>query len=112
MKSMVSAQGYTSVVVVLDIGQLVESDQQAVFESIRATPEFAHLIKTDWHKKLSASPNFIAPNQESAPEQGGDCASVEEIGFATGVFRAAFLEEQLFPTYQLNKQSIHYPEKL
>ena len=113
MKSRVSAQGYTSVIVILDIGQLVEPEDRAQFERVRNTKEFAQTLKTAWRKKLLSSIYFSELEAESSsPKQTVDYTQVEEVGFATGVFRASFLEEQFFPTYRLNKEAIEYPEKL
>ncbi len=110
MKSKVTAKGYTNVILVLNMKRFIAEEDQKRFESIRGTPAFAEVLRNGWWNKRLRSP-FTRMNSKKQ----GDLAenmSTEQVGFATGVFRALFLEEHVVPTYMLNKDQVKFPDDL
>ena len=112
MKSKISAKGYTNVILVLNMKRFIAAKDQKRFESIRGTPEFAEVLRNGWWNAKSAKTPFTRNIHETKPDQTVSSMSTEQVGFATGVFRALFLEEHVVPTYLLKKEMIKFPKDL
>jgi hypothetical protein len=112
MKSKTSAKGYTNVILVLNMKRFINAADQRRFENIRGTPEFAEMLRNGWWNAKNTQTPFIRVSDEKKQDQAADAMSTEQVGFATGVFRALFLEEHVVPTYILDKQKITFPDDL
>lgn len=110
MKSKITAKGYTNVILVLNMKRFIAEGDQKRFESIRGTPAFAEVLRNGWWNKRSRSPFTRISNRKQDDLAGN--MSTEQVGFATGVFRALFLEEHVVPTYMLNKDQVNFPQDL
>jgi hypothetical protein len=110
MKSKITAKGYTNVILVLNMKRFIAEEDQKRFESIRGTPAFAEVLRNGWWNKRSRSP-FTRISSKKQDDLAGNM-STEQVGFATGVFRALFLEEHVVPTYMLNKDQVNFPPDL
>jgi len=112
MKAKISAKGYTNVILVLNMKRFIEPEHQKRFESIRGTPAFAEVLRNGWWSERKTKSAFTRVSDLTKPEQAGSHMSTEQVGFATGVFRALFLEEHVVPTYLLNKEQVKFPNDL
>lgn len=112
MKAKISARGYTNVILVLNMKRFVAVEDQKRFESIRGTPQFAEVLRNGWWNAKSTKTPFTRNIHETKPDQVVSSMSTEQVGFATGVFRALFLEEHVVPTYLLKKEMIKFPADL
>lgn len=104
MSGVVSASGYTNVILVLNMKRYIAVDDQERFETIRGTQDFASVLHTVWPEKCAFGNVFIDSSLERGKMDGESEMTTEEIGFATGVFRSPYLEEHAFPTYKVNKE--------
>jgi hypothetical protein len=103
MNAVVSAQGYTSVIMVMNLNRFVHPDDRELFHSLRGTEEFRKTAWEQWDSLLSASPWFQRVSgcvEESSEEEN---LTPEQVGFATGVFRQYILEATLSAAYRFNK---------
>ena len=112
MKSKVSAKGYTNVILVLNMKRFVAAEDQNRFENIRGTPQFGEVLRNGWWNVRSTKTPFTRNIHEAPKDQATHSMSTEQVGFATGVFRALFLEEYVVPTYLLKKEMIKFPKDL
>lgn len=112
MKSKITAKSYTNVILILNMKRFIAEADQRRFESIRGTPAFAEVLRNGWWNAKSSKSPFIRISSQKKQEDLVDSMSTEQVGFATGVFRALFLEEHVVPTYMLDKDKISFPEDL
>lgn len=112
MKAKVTAKGYVSVVLVMNMKRFIAEKDREKFESIRGTREFANVLRDDWPSHVLASERFEKFPREKLKREIDDEMSAEEIGFATGVFRSPMLEDLTFPTYKLKKEGYEFPDHL
>lgn len=112
MKAKISARGYTNVILVLNMKRFVAAEDQERFESIRGTSQLAETLRNGWWNAKSAKTPFTRNIHDTKGEQAVNNMSTEQVGFATGVFRALFLEEHVVPTYLLKKEEIKFPKDL
>lgn len=112
MKSKITAKGYTNVILVLNMKRFIAEEDQKRFESIRGTPEFAEVLRNGWWNAKSSKSPFTRINSKKKQDDLANNMSTEQVGFATGVFRALFLEEHVVPTYLLDKDKVKFPEDL
>jgi len=112
MKANVTVKGYTNVVLVLNMKRFVAEKDRPRFERLRGTKDFANILRDVWPAQAFTGGRFQTVSQEKQTRDIFDEMSTEEIGFATGIFRAPMLEEFTFPTYALNKDSHTFPEHL
>jgi len=117
MPSNMSARGYTNVILVLNMKRFIRSNDQAHFETIRGTAEFAEILRTVWPIR-TVEQNVFVPVEEyekSHVENGAShdgWMSTEQVGFATGIFRTLMLEKFTFPTYVLDKTKVKFEHAL
>jgi len=116
--AMMSAKGYTHVIMVLNMRRFVHPDDRERFETVRGTPQFAEFLRSTWKEK-SHHQNIFAQIQEHVDQEAPvgslpieDYMAPEEIGFATGVFRSLMIERFATPTYALNKTKVQFSEAL
>ncbi len=112
MKAKISARGYTNVILVLNMKRFIAAEDQKRFETIRGTPQFAEVLRNGWWNAKNSKTPFTRNIHETKQGQAASNMSTEQVGFATGVFRALFLEEHVVPTYLLRKETIKFPEDL
>lgn len=112
MKAKISAKGYTNVILVLNMKRFVAAEDQERFESIRGTSQLAETLRNGWWNAKSAKTPFTRNIHDPKGEQTAHSMSTEQVGFATGVFRALFLEEHVVPSYLLKKEEIAFPKDL
>jgi hypothetical protein len=110
MRDSISARGYTSVILVLDMRQFVLPEHQALFESIRGSGRLTKVLRSDCFDRISKSEAFIQVDQDVSELEPR--TSREEIGFISGIFRQNMLDEYATPTYALCKDRIHFPDLL
>ncbi|MCP4421440.1 MAG: hypothetical protein GY805_32930 [Chloroflexi bacterium] len=105
MPNKIVAKGYTCVVLVLNMKRFIQGEEaKRRFETVRGSVAFAHTLQTNWHDALKNNTRFGQLNEDSM--------SVEDVGFATGVFRSLMLERMATPTYQLDKDQVQFPPDL
>jgi len=120
MKASVSARGYTSVILVMNMKRFISPDERKRFETIRGKREFASVLRTIWPGAIQKQDVFMTTEEykrqriakDGLELEPGDTMSTEQIGFATGVFRSLMLEEFNFPTYAVNKACIEFSQDL
>ncbi|MFZ1400833.1 MAG: hypothetical protein WAS33_28275 [Candidatus Promineifilaceae bacterium] len=100
MPHRIAAKGYTSVVLVLNMKRFVAEAAQKRFETVRGSQKFADTLQHDWPSSLPQSARF-------SPLNGSDML-VEDVGFATGVFRSLLLKRHSSPTYALDKAKVTF----
>jgi hypothetical protein len=105
MSNQIAAKGYTCVVLVLNMKRFVQGEEaQRRFETIRGSAAFARTLQNNWHDALKNKTRFRQLDE--------DGMSVEDVGFATGVFRSLMLDRMATPTYWLDKDQVHFPSGL
>lgn len=90
------------------------------FEVLRGKPEFANVLRNNWLGKLKNQNVFITMEeykQRRAQKTGkvltpGDMMPLEQMGFATGIFRSLMLEEYNFPLYVVDKDQVKFSPDL
>lgn len=112
MSGVVSASGYTNVILVLNMKRFIAVDDQDRFETIRGTQDFASVLRTIWPEKCAFGNVFQDTSIGREDHNGEHEMTTEEIGFATGVFRSPYLEEHTFPTYKVNKELFPFGQYL
>ena len=101
MPNRIAAKGYTCVVLVLNMKRFVRGEAaQKRFETVRGSASFANALRTAWPQALRDQSRFI-PQPE-------DEMTIEDVGFATGVFRSLMLERLTAPTYFLDKSQVQF----
>lgn len=105
MSNQIAAKGYTCVVLVLNMKRFIHGKEaQRRFETIRGSAAFAETLQTEWQDALK--------NQTRFRQLDLDGMSIEDVGFATGVFRSLMLERMAAPTYWLDKDQVKFPPDL
>lgn len=112
MKAIVTAKGYTGVILVLNMKRFIHPEDRERFERLRGTRELARALRHVWPEQALADGRFITVAQEKQHREIHDEMTTEEIGYATGIFRAPMLEEFTFPTYALEKEGFEFPQHL
>ena len=117
MPTNMSAKGYTNVILVLNMKRFIRLDDQARFETIRGTAEFAETLRTIWPGRAAEQDVFVPVEEyEKSHVENGTALdgwmSTEQVGFATGVFRSLMLEKFTFPTYVLDKTKVNFEQGL
>ena len=104
MSTKIAAKGYTRVVLVLNMKRFVRDvNAKKRFETVRGSSDFAEALHTIWPEELQSQSRFVPIEDEM---------KVEDVGFATGVFRSLMLERHTSPTYILDKDQIRFPPGL
>ncbi|WP_420628195.1 hypothetical protein [Candidatus Leptofilum sp.] len=105
MPHRIAAKGYTSVVLVLNMKRFVAGQAaQKRFETVRGSREFAEALQHDWTRSLPQPARFHPLNDSDM--------TVEDVGFATGVFRSLLLDRHTAPTYLLDKEKVKFSSGL
>lgn len=120
MQANITARGYTSVILVMNMKRFVSGeDDRKRFETLRGKPEFRDVLRSHWSNADDQHVFIpIAEYKRRQMEKDGktfsanDRMSTEEIGFATGIFRSLMLEEYASPTYAVDKSKIKFSEAL
>lgn len=101
MSHKIAAKGFTRVVLVLNMKRFVEGEvARKRFETVRGSAVFAQTLRETWPKQLQDQTRFVRLAQDEM--------SVEDVGFATGVFRSILLDRHTAPTYALNKGRVQF----
>lgn len=116
-KEWMSAAGYTTVYLVVNMFKFVAQKDLELFESIRGTQTFAQIIKQDWHELLTkTSCPFIHQEQfidESTEDLNGDPRmSIDEVAFVTGIFKGIVLRNYTTPFYKVAKDQFQFDAAL
>ena len=77
MHANISAKGYTSVVMVLNMKRFIHKDSQPAFETIRGTQEFTEVLRNNWAEACNEQDVFQPLANESDPDLSFD---IEEMG--------------------------------
>jgi hypothetical protein len=105
MPNRIAAKGYTSVVLVLNMKRFIDGpESKRRFESSRGTDDFTEALQTTWPQALAHQSRFTRLNEVGM--------TVEDVGFATGVFRSLMLERLTSPTFLLNKDQVQFSPDL
>ncbi len=105
MSDRIAAKGYTRAVLILNMKRFVQGDDaRKHFEMLRGTDAFADAIRNVWPEKLQSQSRF-------KPLREGEM-SVEDVGFATGVFRSLMLDQLTSTTYWLDKDQVQFSSGL
>jgi len=120
MKLNISARGYTSVILVMNMKRFVSQGERNDFETLRGKREFADALRTHWPQAMQKQGVFMTVEEykrqrierEGKPVEPGDTMSTDQIGFATGIFRSLMLEEYSFPAYALDKSCVEFSPDL
>ncbi|MBC7871476.1 MAG: hypothetical protein H7Y09_11610 [Chitinophagaceae bacterium] len=110
-QSAVTALGYTSVILVINMRQFIAPESQGLFDSVRGSEVFSRVLREDWPQRLRNSKLFI-PSSPELTISGDDVMSVDETGFMTGIFRQNILNYYSAPDYRLNKAAFDFPAPL
>ncbi|WP_420642501.1 hypothetical protein [Candidatus Leptofilum sp.] len=101
MPHRIAAKGYTSVVLVLNMKRFVDGEiAQKRFETVRGSLDFTEALQHHWPDSLPHPARFTPANDTDM--------TVEDVGFATGVFRSLFLDRHTSPTYLLDKEKVAF----
>lgn len=100
MNAIVSARGYTSVIMVMNLSRFIHPEDKNFFHALRGSKAFHQVMEEQWHPKIKQS-RWFNPVSNSIGNEGS--MSPADAGFATGVFRQYLLETALCHTYQFNK---------
>lgn len=122
MRANISAKGYTSVILVMNMKRFIagNDDDRERFEVLRGKPEFADALRNTWPGKIKDQSVFITMEEykkRRAQKTGksltpGDLMPLEQMGFATGIFRSLMLEEYNFPLYVVDKEQVEFSPDL
>ncbi len=120
MAERISARGYTSVILVLNMKRFIHPQDQERFETIRGGSEFAKVLREIWPTACQKQDFFIPLEEERrlrAEKEGrrfsdDEKMSTEQVGFATGIYRAMIVERYAWPTYALDKALVEFPPEL
>ncbi len=111
MTAIVSAQGTTSLVMVMNLSRFVRPEDREAFEALRGTEAFHQVIHDQWIPSLGRDRRFSLLLEEARGEESSRM-SAAEVGFASGVFRQFLLENYTFPVYRVNKIAWKFPPSL
>ena len=110
MQTAMSAKGYSTVILVLDMNRFIVPEHRERFESVRGSAAFADVLRHTWFKSVQDQKAFY-PVDGPFSENGAEARmSTEEVGFVTGVFRQSMLEHYTSPCYGVRKGQIEFPE--
>jgi hypothetical protein len=122
MKANVSARGYTSVILIMNMKRFISPDQdeRSRFETLRGKREFANVLRSTWPDAIHKQGVFMTMEEykrrrvetEGKQPKPGDTMPTDQIGFATGIFRSHMLEEYSFPAYAVDKSCIEFSPDL
>lgn len=107
MTTQIAVRGHTTVILLLNMRRFVPPEYRRAFESLRGSKALFNTLVTQWPERIQEHPYFQPLDNSSDGEM-----SVEEIGFATGIFRMRMLEEYATPAYALDKSCIEFPQPL
>lgn len=107
MSTQIAVRGHTTVILLLNMRRFVPPEYRRAFESLRGSKALFNTLVTQWPERIQEHPYFQPLDSSSDGEM-----SVEEIGFATGVFRMRMLEEYSTPAYALDKSRIEFSQPL
>lgn len=103
-KHIVSARGYTSVVMVVNLNRFVKSEDKDLFHALRGQEDFRRAIQEQWTPSLRKSPWFQL-TEGSFNGEHDEGMNRAEAGFATGIFRQYLLETAIETTFRFNKKA-------
>jgi hypothetical protein len=123
LKDSVSATGYTSVILVMNMQRFIADADQQRFERVRSSPAFLSVLRQQWRERLAQSDTFVpATHDDMAGDLRSSAAaqanqepgmSTEEVAFLTGIFRQSTLDQYNSPTYYLrHKERIQFPDEI
>lgn len=118
MERRIAIRGYTTVLLALDMKDFVHGAKaRKRFEVLRGTDTLANIIREDWGRMLDGQHLFLPlevyeRRRRAEAWTAFDEMSAEEIGYASGVFRALMLERFAMPSYALDKTQIEFEEDL
>ncbi len=111
MSDDIRAQGYTNVVMVMDIKPFVHPNDRHRFETIRGYRAFADVLRNQWPYKMLRSP-FYPVDEDMIGAGRSPIMSTDEVGFVTGIFRSNMLDLYSSPMYRVDKAKFKFPEAL
>ncbi|RMD58087.1 hypothetical protein D6833_13240 [Candidatus Parcubacteria bacterium] len=117
MEKRIKVRGYTNVLLVLDMKDFAcDEEVHRRFETLRGTDTLAKVIREDLVQALDGQPFLPLKEYErrlcGETRSAFDEMSSEEIGYASGVFRALMLERFAMPCYALDKAQVQFDEDL
>jgi len=118
MERRIAVRGHTNVFLALDMKHFIHDEEaRKWFEVLRGTDILAEYIQENWRHVLSNQRRFVPASLYERRRRGEawtalDEMSPEEIGYASGVFRALMLERFAMPSYALDKTQIEFDEDL
>jgi len=123
VKDSVSATGYTSVILVMNMRRFIADADHERFERMRSSPVFRDILRHQWRDRLQGCGTFVAVGHDDDARQisqrhehlepSGSTMSTEEVGFLTGIFRQGALDQYSTPTYYLkNKAHVRFPDEI
>ena len=90
--------GYTTVVFVMNMRQLMQTTSLREFDKLRGSPQYIKLLRDDWYQTIARNGTFFKPvNVRNGGDDEDSTLSAEEIGLLTGVFRQTMLNEYSAP---------------
>lgn len=105
MPDRIAAKGHTHVVLLVNMTRFIADDEERErFESCRGRRDFADALRLNWPTAVSAHSPFSLASH--------DGMSVDDVGFATGVFRSLMLRRLTSPVFCLDKDRVHFPADL
>ena len=107
MSTQIAVRGHTTVILLLNMRRFVPTKYRRAFETLRGSKVLFDTLTTQWPERVRKHPYFRTLDNSNDSEM-----SVEEVGFATGVFRMRMLEEYATPAYILDKSRIEFPQPL
>ena len=118
MERRIAVRGHTDVFLALDMRHFIHDEKaRRRFEVLRGTDILAECIREDWKHALNNQRRFVPVSAYERRRRAEawtpfDEMSTEEIGYASGVFRALMLERFAMPSYALDKTQIEFDEDL
>ena len=118
MERRIAVRGHTDVFLALDMKHFIHDKKaRRRFEMLRGTDTLAKYIRKEWRQLLSDQRRFVPvkvyEHRRCAETWTPfDEMSSEEIGYASGVFRALMLERFAMPSYALDKAELEFDEDL
>lgn len=105
MQEKITARGYTSVILAMNMLQFVDKESQPLFTSVRGSDVLGRSLREAWARKLAECKTFELTAAKSGIN-GKDFMSADETGFMAGVFRQNMLDHYSTPDYQLQKDAV------
>lgn len=110
MSNEISARGYVTVVLVMNMRRFIEPADRKRFETLRGTKTFLDVLRTRWPGRIEQHGTFRPCRH---PLDGGSVAArmpTDEAAFLSGIFRSTILEDFAVPQYFLeNKAGVDFP---